>query len=296
MVKIYTFVSLCVLLMAGFTKLQAQQICSPNAFTSHITFMAGGQQVCAVYVYNMLPNSLVQIEGPPPLYTNVPSASGNLVYTDAFGYACFVYPCGTPVFQVRSCNANGCCTKLLDPSGSPLPVKIESFLASLNANNTVTLNWVSSVEIDSYHYSIERSNDGTIFSEAGVVKAAGSSGTAIRYSFTDNAALNGAAFYRLKQIDKDGSFEYSKIAYVNNSKSNGKAAKVFPNPFTSHIQVVGITSAELANKALVRVFNATGQSVAYRITGANSIALEPSAPRGLYIVKVKEQQFRLIKE
>ncbi len=294
--KIYSFVFSCLLLMAGFNKSQAQQVCSPNAFTSHVTFTAGGQQVCAVYVYNMLPNSLLQIEGPPPLYNGVPTASGNLVYTDALGYACFVYPCGTPVFQVRSCNATGCCTKLLDPAGSVLPVKIESFLANLNANNTVTLNWVSSVEIDSYQYSVERSSDGINFREAGVVKAAGSSGSAVKYTFTDNVILNGAAFYRLKQTDKDGSFEYSKIAYVNNSKGSGKAARVFPNPFTTDLQVVGITSAELNNRALVRVFNATGQSVTYRISGANSIALEPAAPKGLYIVKIKEQQFKLIKE
>jgi hypothetical protein len=294
--KIYTFLSLCLLLMTGLSKSQAQQVCSPNAFTNHITFTLGGQQVCAIYIYNMLPNSLVQVEGPPPLYNGVPTSSGNLVYTDAQGYACFVYPCGTPVYQVRSCNANGCCTKLLDPAGSLLPVKIESFLANLNASNTVTLNWVSTVEIDSYQYSIEKSTDGTRFVEAGVVKAAGNSGTAVKYSFTDNTILNGAAFYRLKQMDKNGSFEYSKIAYVNNSRGSGKATKVFPNPFTADIQVVGISSAELNNRALVRVFNAVGQSVTYRITGANSISLEPAAPKGLYIVKVKDQQFRLIKE
>ncbi|MBC8034409.1 MAG: T9SS type A sorting domain-containing protein, partial [Chitinophagaceae bacterium] len=60
------------------------------------------------------------------------------------------------------------------------------------------------------------------------------------------------------------------------------------------VQLIGITSAEL-NSGTVVVFNSFGQRVNYRIAGANAIEIDPSAARGVYILKVKSQTFKLIK-
>jgi hypothetical protein len=186
------------------------------------------------------------------------------------------------------------CKYLADAGGS-LPIKLTSLNGRLNTESEATISWSSSLEENSFQYEVQRSADGKNFVTVGTVKAAGTSLETVKYAFNDALPGTGAYYYRLKMIDIDGSAEMSKVVYVNSKKGNGIVTKVFPNPFTSEIQLIGATSADLTPNN-IKVFSVTGQLVKFNIVGANAIAIDVTAPKGLYIVKVKDQTFKLSKQ
>jgi hypothetical protein len=248
------------------------------------------------------------------LYTTNPSGPGTVLFTDRSG-------AGTPANPIRL-KADGSQTieydcQFLDHieieyivmsgttptsrectyvpiSGGPLPVKLTSFTGRLKTDNSVTLDWATAIEEASLQYEVQRSTDGKYFEKVGTLKAAGTSLTTIKYTFEDQLPSNGAYFYRLKQIDIDGKFEYSKVVYVNSKKGSGVITKVFPNPFKGEVQLIGATSSDLTPNN-VQVFNIAGQRVTYRFMGANSILIDPSAPDGIYVLKVKGHTYKLEK-
>lgn len=293
MKKIYFSAWIFMFLLSS-TALIAQNACpGPNPpVVRNISYIINGQQVCAVYVENMMPNAAVTLFGPN--LTIIPTTTGTVAITDGSGFACHVYPCNQVPVRVSTCNAQGCCTALV-PASTILPVRLTKFTGRISTENVVTLDWTSVTELNSNHYVIERSTDGRNFTAVGTIKASGNSARAVNYQFTDKLPAGGAYFYRLNQVDIDEKSEYSRVVYVNNGKSSGVVTSVFPNPFQNDIQLVGINTGDLNSKN-VRVFNVAGQQINYRISGANSIAIDNTYPKGLYILKVKDQTYKLIKQ
>jgi hypothetical protein len=181
--------------------------------------------------------------------------------------------------------------------GGALPVKLTSFNGRMQNDNSVTLDWTSAIEENSFTYEVQRSVDGRHFETVGTLKAAGTSMQSINYTFDDQLPSAGIYFYRLKQIDIDGKFEYSKIVYVNNRKGSGVVTKLFPNPTKGEIQLIGATSADLQPNNL-SIFSIAGQRIKYQVNG-NIIHLDPATPDGVYIVRLKTaaglQQFKVVK-
>ncbi len=258
----------------------------------HISYFVNGQQICAIYVENMLPNAPVTLFGPG--LTLIPTSSGTVVVTDASGFACYIYDCNKTPVRISSCGVPGCCTSLV-PAATILPVRLTRFNSRLLNDNSVSLDWTSVAELNSNKYVVERSSDGRNFEAVAILNSAGNSARAINYQFTDKLSVPGAYFYRLNQVDIDGKSEYSKVVYVNSGKSSGRVTSVFPNPFRQDIQIVGITAGDLNSKN-VRLYNTAGQQVGYRVSGANAIAIVDNNPKGFYILKVKDQIYKLIKQ
>ena len=75
------------------------------------------------------------------------------------------------------------------------------------------LEWSTIAEVNNSYFSIERSDDGIVFYEVGDVSGTGFSSTTIEYSFIDDLP-NGNHYYRIKQIDLDGQYEYSEVVFV----------------------------------------------------------------------------------
>jgi hypothetical protein len=186
------------------------------------------------------------------------------------------------------------CKYVVDAGGS-LPIKLTSLNGRLNTDAEANITWTSSLEENSFKYEVQRSADGKNFVTVGTVSAAGTSVETVKYSFNDPLPGTGAYYYRLKMIDIDGTAEMSKVVYVNSKKGNGIVTKVFPNPFTSEIQLIGATSSDLTPNN-IKVFNVTGQLVKYNIVGANAISIDVTAPKGIYFVKIKDQTFKLSKQ
>jgi hypothetical protein len=116
-----------------------------------------------------------------------------------------------------------------------LPVHVVHFSGVIDKSNAV-LNWETSNETNIEHFAIERSFDGLQFEKAGSVAAASNGSQNNHYSFTDYNIVGSKVFYRLKKVDKDGRFEYSRIISLQH-KSSSSAFTVMPNPASDLIAV-----------------------------------------------------------
>jgi hypothetical protein len=97
---------------------------------------------------------------------------------------------------------------------SPLPIELLSFEARLQGN-AVSLQWVTASEINNDYFTIEKSTNLFDWSILGFVDGAGTTNLKQHYNFTDNASIKGVAYYRLKQTDLDGAFEYFNPLAIN---------------------------------------------------------------------------------
>ncbi len=96
----------------------------------------------------------------------------------------------------------------------PLPVVLESLTAKLNAEGQVQLNWKTTSEKGFKGFEIERSETGVLWSTIGYVGASGDGTRGGDYSFLDAEEMSGVMYFRLRMVDFDGSFEYSRIQSV----------------------------------------------------------------------------------
>ncbi len=120
----------------------------------------------------------------------------------------------------------------------------------------VQLKWKTTNEINTAHFDIERSSNGVIFEQIGKVNSNNSSGTN-NYSHQDLLPLKGINFYRLKQVDIDGSFTYSNIIKVM-FESFGDAVNIYPNPAKNNIQFDYVSKQKTI---LVNLFDVQGRLI-----------------------------------
>ena len=118
----------------------------------------------------------------------------------------------------------------------PLPVELESFTSSI-IGNSIELKWKTATEVNNYGFDIERKIGGqeattNNWEKIGFVKGNGNSNSPKYYSFTDSNTISGTYNYRLKQIDTDGKYEYSKVIEVDvGSSDKYTLSQNYPNPF-----------------------------------------------------------------
>ena len=133
-----------------------------------------------------------------------------------------------------------------------LPVTHLNF-SGRTSNGTNYLLWQTATETNTKHFEIERSKNGVAFYKIGTVLSAGNSDNTKNYSFTDAMPQIGANYYRLKQLDLDGKFEYSNIIVVT---SKAITASVFPNPAGNRITIH--TDSDNLN-SIAQVYSITGK-------------------------------------
>jgi hypothetical protein len=123
----------------------------------------------------------------------------------------------------------------IGPSLIPLPVNFIGLIANRNTDNSVSLKWDVSEEIDVKEYQVERSENGSSFSSVGLVSAKGKS----IYTFNNPADPANTIFYRVKSIDIDGRFKYSGVLKLSGNSLNSYADKlsIYPTPAQSQITV-----------------------------------------------------------
>ena len=197
-------------------------------------------------------------------------------------------PAGCPGPQAGN-NANErACDALVDRC-RPLPVELVVFTASLTPRQGVALHWVTASEKNSRHFVIERSADGTAFSALRTVAAAGTSHTRTTYDQTDEQPLFGTSYYRLRQVDIDGTTAFSPVQLIRLGNASAEGLAVYPGANAQ--QWVVASSLPAAGPASVRVFDALGRSqpVAALPEGAQpgrwTLDLR-TLPPGLYIVRL----------
>ncbi|MGV3539466.1 MAG: hypothetical protein ACO1OQ_06615, partial [Rufibacter sp.] len=119
------------------------------------------------------------------------------------------------------------------PSTGTLPVTLTSF-TSASQTSQVVLTWITASEKDNKEFVVERSTDAVNFAPIETIAGNGTTTTLQHYTFKDAAPVAGISYYRLKQIDFDGAFEYSKVISAKvqaTQPAKLKLASVYPNPF-----------------------------------------------------------------
>ena len=138
-----------------------------------------------------------------------------------------------------------------------LPVELASFKAK-KRNNTVSLDWVTASEINNDYFEIQRSENGSDFETIGMVHGNGTIDYYFYYSFIDEKPFDELNYYRLKQVDYDGNFEYSDIEVVDFKVENPNFT-ISPNPFDNEVTIN--LEYSYSRDTEVRVFNNLGQLV-----------------------------------
>ena len=111
-----------------------------------------------------------------------------------------------------------------------LPVELSSFTLSAS-EGAVALNWTTATETNNFGFEIQRKSEGD-FSTIGFVEGHGNSNSKKIYSFIDSELnLAGNYYYRLKQIDNDGTFQYSDVLEIEVVLTEFKLKQNYPNPF-----------------------------------------------------------------
>ncbi len=170
----------------------------------------------------------------------------------------------------------------------PLPIELLSFTA-VAKDAYVQLNWATASEINNDYFTIERSIDGINFATIAIVDGAGNSSQILNYSAVDNAPLNGIAYYRLKQTDYDGQFDYSNLVAVEFNNMNDFIFNIYPNP--NNGESFNLQIPKNNAEVLVVVYDILGNEIYSKvivesINGNDVYAIDPSQKLnpGVYLI------------
>ncbi|MBL4716140.1 MAG: T9SS type A sorting domain-containing protein [Bacteroidia bacterium] len=173
---------------------------------------------------------------------------------------------------------------------NPLPIELITFNAK-QVGNHVELNWSTATEINNDFFTIERSIDGQNVEVIGEVFGVGNSNTQQDYTFTDENPLVGTSYYRLKQTDYDGQFEYFDWVVVNADNSNKfTITQIGPNPCRGNLKInYNSPNEQMLN---LTILSLTGQKIYNNnfeaTAGENEITVAEIATvqNGLYIINL----------
>jgi Secretion system C-terminal sorting domain len=182
-------------------------------------------------------------------------------------------------------------TTILTGTCGILPIKVESITATPK-NCTIDLVWAVTTEINVNKYEIERSRNGNQFDKIGerVALYNNAGGT---YGYQDKAPIAGINYYRLKMLENDGTYSYSKIVTAkSNCDAKDKVVSFYPNPVINKTVNVAVNSM-LGGSVTVNFISLTGQVVkkekinlnigdTYKVIKLNEIS------KGIYLVRVTD--------
>ncbi len=186
---------------------------------------------------------------------------------------------------------NGCeatATEIISAACGPvLPVEMLSFTVTKSGDDAL-LNWATATEVNNNYFDVQHSTDGEHFNYIGRVNSLnGNSTTVQNYQFTHNKPPKGVNYYRLKQVDFDGTYEYSDIRSIVFGGAGNLA--IYPNPTSSNINVKVPEGIE--HNAIIEIVNAAGQTVRAMTVSDMSTAIltfnVSDLALGYYFIQIK---------
>jgi hypothetical protein len=213
--------------------------------------------------------------------TTNPAGSSNLIFTLLEFYS--PLGAGWDIGTFTNLNTN------------PLPVELSSFTTKF-VNDKIQLKWVTKSEVNNYGFNVERKINESEWNSIGFVKGNGTTTETKKYSFTDEDLFNGGNkfYYRLKQIDNDGTFKYSDIVEVKVVPTQFELSQNYPNPFnpttTIRFSLPQQTSlkiniynmlGELVETIAEGIYEAGFHKVTFSAKGGSSL------PSGVYIYRME---------
>ena len=216
------------------------------------------------------------------------SGAGGLITVDIRGYvvtdpnfdnvtANLVFPNGQPT---GNSTGNDNLTAGGRITANPSPVSLISFNAAKEAQ-TAVLSWSTAEEINSDRFEVEHSLNGRNWRMIGSVAARGNSKNTQWYAFTDSNPANGSNLYRLRTVDRDGSFDITRAKSLEFDIAIETA--LYPNPVAERLL---LKTDDLGRVRRVELYNASGKSVLESETVTASGIDVRGLPAGFYVVKV----------
>jgi hypothetical protein len=249
--------------------------------------VAGFSTPSGIYIYSptgTLLNTLTGVSGPRSVY-QLPN--GNFITTNSSG----VHEVdGTSGVLIRTIVSGVSAQYVSLYDYSTIPVELTSFSANV-AGTDVELNWATATEVNNQGFEVERSQNNVAFEKIGFVPGFGTSTEPKSYSYSDQSLSNGKYYYRLKQIDYDGSFTYSEVVEAEVSLPAIFALQQnYPNPFnpTTSIQFSLPVDAQLT----ISIYNLVGEKVAEVAsgnfsTGSHNVTFDASKlTSGIYFYRL----------
>ncbi|MBK9994322.1 MAG: DUF11 domain-containing protein [Saprospiraceae bacterium] len=180
---------------------------------------------------------------------------------------------------------------------SVLPLEWLGFTAEYNGSFT-ELNWSTGTEINNSHFEIERRHESEKdFEKIGQESAStNASATLHEYSHDDyDVVMSGLYYYRIKQVDRDGKYSYSKIVAIKKLKANDLSVYIYPNPVRDLLKVeIDLSTDE---DVIVDVVDANGKVIMHQPFGgrmkagrSNKILNTESLTSGNYVIRIKTNQ------
>ena len=169
-------------------------------------------------------------------------------------------------------------------SRTPLPIDIVEFTAKTVNNEYVQLDWQTASKINNDYFTIERSHNATNWDELKTIDGGENSTSNLSYSDVDDKPYSGISYYRLKQTDIDGKFEYSEMNKVNIDDVEGAQIEIYPNPSTNG--VFNLTTPNIEEKVSLVVVNALGSVVFEQSNISAFESFELSNQKGMYLIKL----------
>lgn len=160
------------------------------------------------------------------------------------------------------------------------PVSLKGFEAT-GKDNAVLLNWSTTEELNTDHFNVQHSTDGSSFTSIGTVKAIGIGANS--YAFTDSKPTNGTNYYRLQSVDKDGSLYFSKIVSASLTTHHSPLIIIYPNPTKEALTIRG------SHIATVQAINNSGKVlkvVSFRDATNPTLAVS-NLPTGAYHLRIQ---------
>ena len=258
-------------------------------YGGYFSTRTGGAWTRNIQIYAMPGNTLV-------------SSSNNVSYPNAQGGPeDWFYATGTATLNAGTYryvaniadDANFDAAFIYKQCGSILPLHLLSFDGQ-KQNNNVNLHWLTSNEINTSHFNVQRSSNGTTFNSIGRVEARNTTGSNNSYSLTDASPINGINYYRLQMVDIDDKTTYSPIIKIVFAGKN--ELQVFPNPAVNFISLSG-----LEGKGIIKIIAADGRLVKQIDVTNNSMLIDISIlAKGLYVLQysndTKKEQVKILKE
>ncbi|NNC82391.1 MAG: T9SS type A sorting domain-containing protein [Flavobacteriales bacterium] len=177
---------------------------------------------------------------------------------------------------------------------NPLPVEFIYFNATVDRRDVI-LDWATGAEVNSENFEIQRSQDGHVWETIDEVEAAGNSSVEIQYRCKDNDPFTGVSYYRLKQNDLDGAFEYSDIEVVEvGVLTMSEQVKAYPNPTQGAFTLEGY----IQDIESIKMFDVTGWEVTQAITvkemsATMTVVNMDNLPEGIYILYCDNQAIKV---
>jgi hypothetical protein len=169
-----------------------------------------------------------------------------------------------------------------------LPVELTEFEAREVEKQRVQLDWQTTIETDNSHFEVEHSIDGRTFNVLGEVAGAGNSTEEQAYGYLHKTPVVGLNYYRLRQVDYDGTATLSDVREVN--ISGVATLSLYPNPAVDEIRIKGFSGGS------VRIIDQQGRTVLQRNLSEFEGLNVQSLSAGVYVVQTENETLRFIKQ